>query len=98
MGIGRLSSKTIESEEQRVDDLKTDETLDMKIARLSSKRSEFNPSVVNSENSEEYGCHSKQQGTGKVKRKWISKEGDNTSIEKVKTLTSYWSPSKTKES
>ena len=44
------ASNTSKSEEEMVDDLKADETFDVKISKLSSKRSEFNPSVVKSEN------------------------------------------------
>ena len=44
--IARISRKTSEFEEERVDDLKADKTLDVKIARLSSPRSELNPTVV----------------------------------------------------
>ena len=66
------------------------ENVDAEIARLCSKRSEFNPSVGKSQNLEDYSHHSKQLGIGKFSRKWISKEKEDTFIEKVKTSNSYW--------
>ena len=69
-----------------VDDLKADKNLDVEIARDSSKRSDFNPSVAKSENLEHYSRHSKQLGIGRVSRKWKSKEREDTFIDNVKTV------------
>ena len=45
------------------------EYLDAEIARLCSKRSEFNPSVAKSENLEDYSRHSNQLEIDRVSRK-----------------------------